>query len=309
MGHPSHPGFRHFLHPARPGPHRRPHPGLLRPDTPCRSPDLRVRCRTDRGSLLAEHRDDDRGRGRYVNGDRLRSWSAWPGGVAGVAGFILKDAAFEDLLGTIRSVAAGRKVLPAEMTSTLFSRIAEEALRRGRHTTTAATDLTEREQEVVDLIARGFSNKAIAAELRVSPHPDPQLQPLRQSGHQRQDVRPGAGELPALAKPAAGEAGGSGAAVSGRARTGAGRAGGHDADPLRGGLHPLPRLRGSGNGGGPAPPFPSVPLAALWGGPPGLLQQDPRTIDSGALGSLRSLRYRPSTNSGALRARVACSKA
>lgn len=89
---------------------------------------------------------------------------------AGVAGFVLKDATFEDLLDTIRSVAAGRKVLPPQMTSSLFSRIAEEAVRRGRHTLAAATDLTERETEVVELIGRGFSNKAIAAELRVSPH-------------------------------------------------------------------------------------------------------------------------------------------
>jgi DNA-binding NarL/FixJ family response regulator len=88
----------------------------------------------------------------------------------GVAGFVLKDATSEDLLGTIRSVAGGRKVLPPEMTSPLFSRIAEEAVLRGRHALTAATDLTDREQEVVELIGRGLSNKAIAAELQVSPH-------------------------------------------------------------------------------------------------------------------------------------------
>lgn len=88
----------------------------------------------------------------------------------GVAGFVLKEATFADLLDTIRSVADGRKVLPPEMTASLFSRIAEEAVRRGRHTIAAATDLTEREQEVVELIGRGFSNKGIAAELQISPH-------------------------------------------------------------------------------------------------------------------------------------------
>jgi len=88
----------------------------------------------------------------------------------GVAGFVVKDATFDDLLRTIRSVADGMKVLPPEMTSTLFSRIADEAVLRGRHAVNATSDLTEREQEVVELIGRGFSNKAIAAELQVSPH-------------------------------------------------------------------------------------------------------------------------------------------
>ena len=46
----------------------------------------------------------------------------------GVAGFILKDATFDDFVGTIRSVARGERVLPVPMTGTLFSQIA-----RGDH--------------------------------------------------------------------------------------------------------------------------------------------------------------------------------
>src|ERR1700693_2075975 len=42
----------------------------------------------------------------------------------GVAGFILKDATFEDFVGTIRSVAGGARVLPPRMTDSLFSPIA-----------------------------------------------------------------------------------------------------------------------------------------------------------------------------------------
>ena len=41
---------------------------------------------------------------------------------AGVAGFILKDATFEDFVGTIRSVAEGSRVLPPRMTGTLSRR-------------------------------------------------------------------------------------------------------------------------------------------------------------------------------------------
>src|SRR3982074_2157425 len=50
---------------------------------------------------------------------------------AGVAGFILKDATFDDFVGTIRSVADGARVLPPRMTGTLFSQIAPAALSRG----------------------------------------------------------------------------------------------------------------------------------------------------------------------------------
>ena len=46
----------------------------------------------------------------------------------GVAGFILKDATFEDFVGTIRSVAAGASVLPRSLTGSLFQ-IIEKGLR------------------------------------------------------------------------------------------------------------------------------------------------------------------------------------
>lgn len=67
----------------------------------------------------------------------------------GVAGFILKDATLEDLLTTIRSVAAGQTVLPPQMTSTLFSQIVGEAVQRGLAGVNEATGLTPREHKVV----------------------------------------------------------------------------------------------------------------------------------------------------------------
>ncbi len=89
---------------------------------------------------------------------------------AGVAGFILKDATLEDFLGTIRSVAEGEKVLPPEMTSSLFSQIAEAAVRRSHTSNKEATGLTRREREVVEMIGDGLSNKAIAKGIGISPH-------------------------------------------------------------------------------------------------------------------------------------------
>jgi DNA-binding NarL/FixJ family response regulator len=87
---------------------------------------------------------------------------------AGVAGFILKDATFEDFVGTIRSVAEGARVLPPRMTSTLFSQIAHVAVKRGRAAALESVRITQREHEVVALIADGLSNKEIAQQLNIA---------------------------------------------------------------------------------------------------------------------------------------------
>ena len=90
---------------------------------------------------------------------------------AGVAGFILKDATIDDFLHTIRSVAEGKKVLPPSLTGSLFSQIVEYAIHSGKaDRLMKAVKLTKREHEVVDLIARGMSNKEIAKELNIALH-------------------------------------------------------------------------------------------------------------------------------------------
>ena len=87
---------------------------------------------------------------------------------AGVAGFILKDATFDDFVGTIRSVADGVRVLPPRMTGTLFSQIARAAVSRGATEALEAVRMTQREREVIALIARGMSNKEIAQSLNIA---------------------------------------------------------------------------------------------------------------------------------------------
>lgn len=86
----------------------------------------------------------------------------------GVAGFILKDATFEDFVGTIRSVAEGQRVLPPRMTGTLFSQIARAAMQRGKEAALEAVHMTQREREVIALIADAKSNKEIAQQLGVA---------------------------------------------------------------------------------------------------------------------------------------------
>lgn len=89
---------------------------------------------------------------------------------AGVSGFIMKDATLDDLVSTIRSVAKGAQVLPPEMTSTLFSQIAKNAVARGRPAALESVRMTPREREVINLIAEGLANKEIAARLHIATH-------------------------------------------------------------------------------------------------------------------------------------------
>lgn len=84
---------------------------------------------------------------------------------AGAAGFILKDASVEDFLGTIRAVARGARILPPLLTESLFTRVVEEALQKGKRALTRAVRMTKREREIIVLIAEGLSNKEIAQRL------------------------------------------------------------------------------------------------------------------------------------------------
>ena len=89
---------------------------------------------------------------------------------AGVSGFILKDATFDDFVRTIRSVAEGAKVLPPSMAESLFSQIVEHAARRGGGNLFKSVRMTRREREVIGQIADGLSNKEIAQRLDIAVH-------------------------------------------------------------------------------------------------------------------------------------------
>jgi DNA-binding NarL/FixJ family response regulator len=87
---------------------------------------------------------------------------------AGGSGFILKNAPLEDWIRTIKTVAAGEKVLPPCLAESLFAQIIETTLKSGKEIPANSIQFTNREREIVDLISEGLSNKEIADHLHIA---------------------------------------------------------------------------------------------------------------------------------------------
>ncbi len=85
--------------------------------------------------------------------------------LAGASGYLLKNVSRAELLKAIRAVASGQSLLdPTELKRTIARLTAQDK----NLTSIGGDDLTEREREVIALIARGYTNKQIAEKLFVS---------------------------------------------------------------------------------------------------------------------------------------------
>lgn len=84
---------------------------------------------------------------------------------AGASGYILKLATGEDLVRAVRVIAQGGVYLDPMLVSKVVGDIVSEGSETGRP---GSTHLTDRESQVLLLVARGFSNKEIAGQLDIS---------------------------------------------------------------------------------------------------------------------------------------------
>jgi DNA-binding NarL/FixJ family response regulator len=84
---------------------------------------------------------------------------------AGASGYVLKRAAMEELAHAVRTVAAGGSYLDPTLAGKVISGYLNQAPAGGK---AAGTDLSERESQVLRLIAWGYSNKEIGWKLNIN---------------------------------------------------------------------------------------------------------------------------------------------
>jgi two-component system response regulator DevR len=80
--------------------------------------------------------------------------------LAGASGYLLKNVSRAELLRSIRLAATGQSLLDANRIKDLMERLQNQEV--------AGSELTEREREVLVLVARGYTNKQIAQALYVT---------------------------------------------------------------------------------------------------------------------------------------------
>jgi len=88
---------------------------------------------------------------------------------AGVTGYLLKDASASDVVAAVRAVFRGEAVCPPPLCLTLFRFVVQASKDAPPHSpATSRPGLTLRQQQLAALVAKGLTNKEIAAQLNLS---------------------------------------------------------------------------------------------------------------------------------------------
>ena len=86
----------------------------------------------------------------------------------GIVGFVLKDASAMEVAAAVRSVANDEAVCPPCLCLALFERVANQSSHPASFVIRHNLGLTRREQQLVQMISRGLTNKEIASQLSLS---------------------------------------------------------------------------------------------------------------------------------------------
>ena len=87
---------------------------------------------------------------------------------AGASGYLLKEISIEEVANAVRAVHAGQSLISPSMASKLLTEFATMVKRTDERQTLPAPRLTNRELEVLKLVARGSNNRDISKELFIS---------------------------------------------------------------------------------------------------------------------------------------------
>jgi DNA-binding NarL/FixJ family response regulator len=89
---------------------------------------------------------------------------------AGAIGYVIKDAAKDELVKAVRAAAKGESLISTSVARKLIEEITEPAGRRKKKAEEGFEELSQREMDVIKLMTRGYNNRQIADILFISEH-------------------------------------------------------------------------------------------------------------------------------------------